>query len=110
MTNQTQEITFESHPLSFIQCLEQKLDSAKQDLIINQPNILTSKDVEDIGDNYLEYGWWNNEQKELIISLEKQISEYKSKLSKEQLELYNQFEDLKNESELNSLENQTSEQ
>ena len=75
-----QEITFESHPISFIQQLEQEIED-------NRPSRLTSEDIEDVSDNYqahLEYQWWKDEQSELIKDL-------KSKLTKEQLELYNQF-------------------
>jgi hypothetical protein len=75
-----QEITFESHPISFIQQLEQEIED-------NHPSRLTSEDIEDVSDNYqahLEYKWWKDEQSELIKDL-------KSKLTKEQLELYNQF-------------------
>ena len=75
-----QEITFESHPISFIQQLEQEIED-------NHPSRLTSEDIEDVSDNYqahLEYQWWKDEQSELIKDL-------KSKLTKEQLELYNQF-------------------
>ena len=75
-----QEITFESHPISFIQQLEQEIED-------NHPSRLTSEDIEDVSDNYqahLEYKWWKDEQLELIKDL-------KSKLTKEQLELYNQF-------------------
>ena len=75
-----QEITFESHPISFIQQLEQEIED-------NRPSRLTSEDIEDVSDNYqahLEYKWWKDEQSELIKDL-------KSKLTKEQLELYNQF-------------------
>ena len=76
----TQDITFESHPLSYIQQLEQEIED-------NHPLRLSSEDVEDVSDNYqahLEYQWWEDEQSELIKDL-------KSKLTKEQLELYNQF-------------------
>ena len=76
-----QEITFESHPISFIQQLEQEIED-------NHPSRLTSEDIEDVSDNYhahLEYKWWKDEQLELIKDL-------KSKLTKEQLELYNQFD------------------
>ncbi len=75
-----QEITFESHPISFIQQLEQEIED-------NHPSRLTSEDIEDVSDNYqahLEYKWWKEEQSELIKDL-------KSQLTKEQLELYNQF-------------------
>ena len=75
-----QEITFESHPISFIQQLEQEIED-------NHPSRLTSEDIEDVSDNYqahLEYQGWKDEQLELIKDL-------KSKLTKEQLELYNQF-------------------
>jgi len=75
-----QEITFESHPISFIHQLEQEIED-------NHPSRLTSEDIEDVSDNYqahLEYQWWKDEQSELIKDL-------KSQLTKEQLELYNQF-------------------
>ena len=75
-----QEITFESHPISFIQQLEQEIEDY-------DPSRLTSDDVEDVSDNYqahLEYKWWKDEQLELIKDL-------KSKITKEQLKLYNQF-------------------
>ena len=57
-----QEITFESHPISFIQQLEQEIED-------NHPSRLTSEDIEDVSDNYqahLEYKWWKDEQSELI--------------------------------------------
>lgn len=79
MTNLEQEITFESHPISYIQQLEQEIND-------NHPDRLTSEDIEDVSDNYqahLEYSWWRQEQLELIEDL-------KSKLTKEQLDLYNQ--------------------
>ena len=90
------KITFESHPISFIQMLEQEIED-------NHPSRLTSEDIEDVSDNYqahLEYKWWKEEQLEIIKDL-------KSKLTSEQLEWYNSFNDAKNESELNSLEFQT---
>jgi hypothetical protein len=74
------EITFESHPISYIQQLEQEIEN-------NHPSRLTIEDIEDVSDNYqanLEYKWWKEEQFELIKDL-------KSKLTPEQLELYNQF-------------------
>lgn len=94
-----QEITFESHPISYIQQLEQEIED-------NHPSRLTSEDIEDVSDNYqehLEYKWWKEEQLELIKDL-------KSKLTTEQLEWYNSFNNAKNESELNALENQSNEQ
>lgn len=75
-----QEITFESHPISYIQLLEQEIKD-------NHPSRLTYEDVEDVSDNYqahLEYKWWKEEQEELI-------EELKGKLTSEQLELYNSF-------------------
>ena len=90
------EITFESHPVTYIGLLEQEIENL-------HPSRLTSKDIEDVSDNYqahLEYKWWKEEQEELIKDL-------KSKLTVEQLELYNQFNDLKNDCELNGLENQS---
>jgi len=93
------EITFESYPISYIQQLEQEIEN-------NHPSRLTSEDIEDVSDNYqahLEYKWWKEEQLELIKDL-------KSKLTPKQLEWYNSFNDLKNECELNGLENQSNEQ
>lgn len=75
-----QEITFESHPISFIQQLEQEIED-------NHPSRLTSEDIEDVNDNYqahLEYKWWREEQEELIKDL-------KSKLTIEQLDIYLSF-------------------
>jgi len=75
-----QEITFESHPISFIQQLEQEIED-------NHPSRLTSEDIEDVNDNYqahLEYKWWKEEQEELIKDL-------KSKLTTEQLDIYLSF-------------------
>jgi hypothetical protein len=75
-----QEITFESHPLSYIQQLEQEIED-------NHPSRLTSEDNEDVSDNYqahLEYRWWRDEQQELIKDL-------KSKLTQEQLNLLRAF-------------------
>lgn len=77
-----EEITFESHPLSYIHLLE-------QEIIDNQPSRLSHEDVEDASDNYqahLEYKWWKEEQLELIKDL-------KSKLSPDILEFYNLFTD-----------------
>lgn len=71
------EITFESHPVSFIHLLE-------QELVDNQPPRLSSRDVEDASDNYqahLEYKWWEREQRELIRDLI-------SKLTPQQFEWY----------------------
>jgi hypothetical protein len=76
----TQEITFESHPLSYIQQLEQEIED-------NHPSRLSSEDIEDVSDNYqahLEYRWWRDEQEELIKDL-------KSKLTQEQLNLLRAF-------------------
>ena len=59
----------------------------EQEIEDNHPSRLTSEDIEDVSDNYqahLEYKWWKDEQLELIKDL-------KSQLTKEQLELYNQF-------------------
>jgi hypothetical protein len=75
-----EEITFESHPLSYIHLLE-------QEIVDNQPQRLSAQDVEDASDNYqahLEYKWWKQEQLELIKDL-------KSRLTSEQLERYNYF-------------------
>ena len=75
------EITFESHPISYIQLLEQELENAR-------PNRLSIEDIEDVSDNYqanLEYQWYKDEQLNLIKDL-------KSKLTPEQLELYNSFQ------------------
>lgn len=77
ITNQMEEITFESHPVSYIHMLE-------QEIIDNHPSRLTSDDIEDVSDNYqahLEYKWWKAEQLELIKDL-------KSKLTPEQLKWY----------------------
>ena len=77
----TQEITFESHPLSYIQQLEQEIED-------NHPSRLSSEDIEDVSDNYqahLEYRWWRDEQEELIKDL-------KSKLTQEQLNLLRAFD------------------
>lgn len=74
------EITFESHPLSYIQQLEQEIED-------NHPSRLSSEDIEDVSDNYqahLEYRWWRDEQEELIKDL-------KSKLTQEQLNLLRAF-------------------
>jgi len=76
----TQDITFESHPLSYIQQLEQEIED-------NHPLRLSSEDVEDVSDNYqahLEYRWWREEQEELIKDL-------KSKLTQKQLNLLRAF-------------------
>lgn len=76
-----QEITFESHPLSYIQQLEQEIED-------NHPSRLSSEDIEDVSDNYqahLEYRWWRDEQQELIKDL-------KSKLTQEQLNLLRAFD------------------
>jgi len=94
-----EEITFESHPISYIYLLEDEIEN-------NRPNRLTIEDSEDISDNYqanLEYIWWVVEQKILISSL-------KNKLTEEQLEIYDSFIDLRNECELNALESQSNEQ
>jgi hypothetical protein len=75
-----EEITFESHPISYIQLLE-------QEIIDNKPPRLSTEDIEDVSDNYqaqLEYKWWKEEQLELI-------KELKSKLTSKQLKLYNSF-------------------
>lgn len=74
------EITFESHPLSYIQQLEQEIED-------NHPSRLTSEDIEDVSDNYqahLEYRWWRDEQEE-------EIKDLKSKLTQEQLNLLRAF-------------------
>ena len=68
-----EEITFETHPITYIQLLEQEIEDL-------HPSRLTSEDIEDVSDNYqahLEYKWWKKEQKDLIKSL-------KNKLTKEQ--------------------------
>lgn len=75
-----QEITFESHPISYIHLLEQEIEDM-------QPDRLTSEDIEDVNDNYqahLEYKYWREEQEELIKDL-------KSKLTTEQLDIYLSF-------------------
>ena len=75
-----QEITFESHPISYIHLLEQEIEN-------NHPSRLSYEDIEDASDNYqahLEYKWWKQEQLELIKDL-------KSRLTPEQLERYNYF-------------------
>ena len=71
------EITFESHPVSYIHCLEQELENAR-------PDRLSAEDIENVSDNYqanLEYQWYKDEQMEIIKG-------YISKLTPEQLELY----------------------
>lgn len=75
--NTEEEITFESHPVSYIHCLEQELENAR-------PDRLSAEDIEDVSDNYqanLEYKWWKEEQEELIKDL-------KSKLTRDQLDIY----------------------
>lgn len=75
-----QEITFESHPISFIQMLEQEIED-------NHPSRLSQEDIENVSDNYqahLEYNWWRAEQLEII-------ADYKSQLTNEQMALYNKF-------------------
>ncbi len=78
--NTKEEITFESHPVSYIHLLEQEIEDSR-------PSRLTSEDIEDVSDNYqanLEYKWWREEQEELIKNL-------KSKLTKDQLDIYLSF-------------------
>lgn len=84
-----QEITFESHPISFIQQLEQEIED-------NHPSRLTSEDIEDVSDNYQ----YNLEWNELSSELNDELKCLK----------YQQYLDLQNESELNALENQSLEQ
>jgi len=74
------EITFATHPVSYIFELE-------QEIIDNQPGRLSSADIEDVSDNYqehLEYKWWVREQRELIEDLI-------SKLTPDQLLWYKSF-------------------
>jgi hypothetical protein len=66
-----QEITFELHPLSYIQQLEQEIED-------NHPSRLSSEDYEDVSDNYqahLEYRWWREEQEELIKDLKSKLKQ-----------------------------------
>lgn len=75
--NTEKEITFESHPVCYIHLLEQEIKDM-------HPDRLTSEDIEDVNDNYqahLEYKWWKEEQEELIKDL-------KSKLTRDQLDIY----------------------
>lgn len=79
-TVEEQEITFDSHPVTYIQLLEDEIEN-------NHPSRLSIEDIEDVSDNYqsnLEYQWWRKEQEEEIKSLI-------AKLTPEQLELYKSF-------------------
>jgi len=71
------EITFESHPICYIHSLEAEIENM-------HPSRLTSEDIEDVSNNYqahLEYKWWKDEQRDLILSLEESIAHYKSMFS-----------------------------
>jgi hypothetical protein len=75
--NTEKEITFESHPVCYIHLLEQEIEDSR-------PSRLTSEDIEDVSDNYqanLEYKWWKEEQEFIIKDL-------KSKLTRDQLDIY----------------------
>lgn len=77
-----QEITFESHPVSYILQLE-------QEIIDLHPSRLTSDDIEDVSDNYqahLEYNWWRDEQEEIIAHLKAQLTQH-------QLEMYDLYQE-----------------
>ncbi len=63
---------------------------------LKNSNKLSTEDIEDVSDNYQYHLEWNETLKELNDEL--------------QCLMYQQYLDMKNESELNSLENQSSEQ
>jgi hypothetical protein len=73
------EITFESHPRAFIKSLENELVIAKEELQNSgrsKPQFLIDDDDE--YQDQLELGWWKDEQREKIKSLEESIAHYKS--------------------------------
>lgn len=77
------EITFESHPISYIQQLEQELIDLK-------PGISAYSDDEDLSYLRYEYQLWAEEQQEIIDDLI-------SKLTKKQYALYIMFKYYLNE-------------
>ena len=82
-----------------IEELEKELAQAVTDLLEAESPRLTSEDIENVTAAYqakLEYNYWVSDQKSLIATLKKEIILH--------------WEDLKNESELNGLENQSLEQ
>lgn len=74
---ETTEITFESHPITYIQMLEQEIKDLK-------PKRQDYEDNDDLYQANLEYGWYVEEQRNTIADLKK-------KLTPSQLNWYNEF-------------------
>jgi hypothetical protein len=75
----TQDITFESHPRAFIESLKNELATAKEELQNSgrsKPQFLINDDDE--YQDQLELGWWKDEQRETIKTLEESIVHYTS--------------------------------
>ena len=76
-----QEITFESHPRAFLESLKRELTEAKEELQNagrSKPQFLIDDDDDDEYQDQLELGWWKDEQRDKIKSLEESIAHYKS--------------------------------
>jgi hypothetical protein len=74
-----QEISFESHPRAFIESLKRELALAKEELQNSgrsKPKFLIDDDDE--YQDQLELGWWRDEQRDKIKTLEESIVHYKS--------------------------------
>ena len=74
-----QEISFESHPRAFIESLKRELALAKEELQNagrSKPQFLIDDDDE--YQDQLELGWWRDEQRDKIKTLEESIVHYKS--------------------------------
>lgn len=93
---ETIEITFESHPISYIQSLEQDIAALNQEMRDNHPGHLSQESVEDVDDRYqamLEYNWYCDETRQRITEIRDELHHCMRKLTQEQKDLYNMFKD-----------------
>lgn len=89
------EITFESHPISYTQLLDQDIINLEIEMKDNYPGHLSSEDIEDVNDKYqamLEYRWYCDEIKQQIAIIKQERDACYSKLTDEQKLLYAMFD------------------
>lgn len=96
--------------LQLLVLLEQQLNKAISELISTHAPSCSSEDAEDISDVYqerLEYNYWVDEQRYIISKLEMDIVQCKRELDRESLEVYNNWQSLKEDADLSAYESQT---
>lgn len=87
-----QNITFDSHPLSYVFSLEEQIESLNKELKSigsTKPQFLIDDD--DKYQDQLELSWYKSELRDEIKALEKELDECKSKFTLRQREQYKQF-------------------